>query len=561
LLRLFERNTKRKTSLLDGVWKFKTDPNRQGESEKWFESFPQDSQDIVVPSCWNNELGLYHYEGIAWYHTTFKTSTQAINLNFHAVSGTAKVYVDGNYIGEHYGGFTGFNFVLKDMQLGEHSLVVYVDNTHDSLNTIPLSRVDWFHYGGITRSVELMELNSIWIKDYQIKYDLDVNSKTASLIIEAEIQALDSFSHTTQLNIFIDNELLATKILEVKDNIRISFDDISLTNVKPWDTSSPNLYYFKFDIEGDDIIERTGFRTIRTENKKIYLNEKELYLKGVNRHEEHPDWGFALPYKLMKKDMNIIKQLGCNTIRGSHYPNAKAFLDLCDQEGILFWEEIPMWGFTEEPLKNPIVLERGLMMQEEMINRDLHHPSIIIWGMHNEIDTHTEAGLELTKKFATKIRSLDNSRLLTYATMFPLDDVCYAQGDFASINRYIGWYADEIDQWGKFLNDLKEKLRSDGLEDMPIVISEYGAGGIYGDVTFESPKWTENYQEAYLDYVMKLLQEDTDIAGSYIWQYCDIRTAKEMEMGRPRSFNNKGLVNEYRKPKMAYWTVQKNFCK
>jgi len=261
----------------------------------------------------------------------------------------------------------------------------------------------------------------------------------------------------------------------------------------------------------------------------------------------------------MKKDLDIIKQLGCNTIRGSHYPNAPVFLDLLDQEGFLFWEEIPMWGFGEEALADPLTLERGLQMHQQMIKRDYHHPSIIIWGLHNEIDSRTEAAFNLTKAFAEKVRSLDQSRPITYATMYPLDDVCLSLVDIVSINKYFGWYEGEIEDWIRFLQTMKDKLKHEGLATMPILISEFGAGAIYGDSTFESAKWTENFQLQYLDSAIKIFLNDPDVNGMYIWQYCDIRSSKELEMGRPRSFNNKGIVNEYRKPKAAYWKVKELF--
>jgi len=539
------------------MWKFITDPDRKGFKEHWFKNFPESSVDIVVPSCWNNELGLYEYEGLAWYATKFRCSSENINLVFHAVTGQAEVYLDGIYLGGHYGGFTGFNFTVTGLAPGEHTLVVAVDNTHDNMNTIPLSRVDWFHYGGIYRSVEVMELGDVWIKDHRIDYRLDDKLENAFLSVGITVEAFAPGKEVRMLKLYVyDTEVYRSEI-EVRDCTELMIDNIELKNVKLWDVGKPNLYSIRLEIGDDDVIERLGFRQIKAENGKIYLNGRELYLKGVNRHEEHPDWGFAVPLKLMKKDIDIIKNLGCNAIRGSHYPNSELFLDYLDQEGILFWEEIPMWGFPEEPLKNPLILERGLKMHEEMVKRDYHHPCIIIWSMHNEIDTRTQAAYDLTKAFVRKVRSMDETRLLSYASNHPLDDICYSLVDVISINKYCGWYGGEIESWDEFIENLKEKLDNENLSNKPLLITEFGAGAIYGDATFEAPKWTENYQEKLLKYTLELFHKDTRIQGSYIWQYADIRTSKEMAMGRPRSFNNKGIVNEYRKPKMAYWTVQK----
>lgn len=553
--RLFERHKKRKVVSLDGIWKFKIDPEDKGFEEKWFNGLPEDNREIVVPSCWNNELDLYHYEGTAWYQTEFETDADNINLVFHGFTGQIEIYLDGDKVGSQYGGFSGYNCPVKGIKAGEHMLVVAVDNTHDDLNTIPLARVDWFHYGGLFRSVELMELYDAWIKDYKIDYSLDDQMKNAILNFNLTFEGLSRKPVKEKLDVFINDKKICSKQVKIKGVTNLEIKGQSLNNIKLWDTGNPNLYNVRFELGNDDIIERIGFRKIEVKDKSLLLNNKKVDIKGVNRHEDHPDWGFALPFKLMKKDIDIIKDFGCNTIRGSHYPNAQIFLDYCDEQGILFWEEIPMWGYPEKALKSPLILERGLDMHEKMVNRDYHHPSIIIWGLHNEIDTRTQAAYDLSKAFVNKIKEIDNTRPLTYATMHPLKDICYELVDIVSVNKYFGWY-EKMEGWVPFLQDLKNKLKNEGLEDMPVIMSEFGAGAIYGESTFEGPKWTENYQKDYLEYTLKLFDEDPDIIGTYIWQYCDIRTAREMEMGRPRSFNNKGLVNEYRNPKLAYWKVK-----
>ncbi len=559
MIRLFKRHDKRRTILLDGMWQFKTDSDAVGVKEEWYKNFPANCNNIIVPSCWNHELNLYHYEGICWYKTTFTTEKTNINLVFHGVTGVANVYLDGVLIGNHYGGFTGFSFELKNIEKGLHSLVVSVDNTHDDLNTIPLSVVDWFHYGGITRSVEVMELDDVWIKDYKIDYELNEELTDVNLSFTIILSGLNNFPYKRTLKIFIDNELLCKQDVCGSGEIQVNIRDIVLNHIKLWDVGNAHLYYFKFEIEDDDVTERIGFRRISIKDRKIILNKKEIKIKGINRHEDHPDWGFAMPVKLMKKDLEIIKQMGCNAIRGSHYPNAPVFLDMCDEQGVLFWEEIPMWGFPEKALENPLILERGLMMHQEMVKRDYHHPSVIIWGMHNEVSTETQAAFDLTKAFAKQLRSMDKSRLITYATNRPLEDICYSLADIVCANVYIGWYDSELSEWPDFFKKLEQKLKDEGLSNMPIIMSEFGAGGIYGDKSFEERKWSENYQAEYLDYTLELFGKMECIAGTFIWQYCDIRTPKENELSRPRSFNNKGVLNEYRNPKLAYWVVEKRY--
>ncbi len=570
MVRLFNKHNHRRSFLLDGLWKFKTDPDRKGFEEKWFEEFPQESVDVAVPSCWNNEMELYAYEGAAWYATTFQNTKRNLNIAFEAVTGQAEVYLDGKHLGGHYGGFTGFNFVLEDIDPGVHILVVYVDNTHNDIDTYPLSKVDWYHYGGITRSVEVMELENYWIKDFQIKYDLDINLGKAKLFFDVSTEKLGTESYNTpktgNLNVYVNDKKLCLKGIDLNISSKNTIDEYTVDNILLWDIESPNLYNIRFEIEAggviiDDVIERIGFRKVEVNGKKILLNGKELCIKGVNRHEDHPDWGFALPLKIMKRDLDILKDMGCNAIRGSHYPNSPVFLDLCDQEGMLFWEEIPMWQYFDRHFTNPVVVERGLKMHEEMVKRDYHHPSIILWGMHNEVESTCQSAYEVTKKFVSLVKELDQTRPITFASCRPMEDICMGLVDIISINAYLGWYRGGIEEWPVFLDEFKQRLKSLGLSDMPLLISEFGAGAVYGEHTFEGPKWTENYQEKYLDYTLNLFLSDPDISGVYIWQYCDIRTARELELGRPRSFNNKGIVNEYRKPKLAYWTVKRIFGK
>lgn len=555
--RLFETHRLRRHRYLDGQWQFMTDPEDRGKTERWFESFPAGADRHFVPSCWNNELGLYHYEGVAWYRTTFRSDAANLRLVFHGVNTEADVYLDGRHLGYHYGGFMKFGFTVRGVRQGEHTLTVRVDNRHNAVDTIPLARVDWFHYGGIIRSVEVMELADLWQRECRIDYTL-TGADQADLTVEAVAENLSDGAATAAFTIFADDKILHQReVTLAPGENRLRVEGLKLDGIERWDLDHPRLYEIRLVLGQDDLAERIGFREVRAEKGRILLNGRPVFLKGVNRHEDHPDWGFAFPQKLMKKDLEIIRKLGCNTIRCSHYPNSEAFLDLCDAEGMLLWEEIPMWGFPEEALKNQLVLERGLAFHRAMVERDRHHPCIILWGLHNEIDTTCEAGYEITEAFAHAVRALDPTRLITYASDKDLADRCFSFADVISVNRYFGWYRGTYRDWPAHLDALRAKLRQEGLADRPLVVSEFGAAGIYGDTGFESRKWSEQYQRELLEYAIKLFAGDPGIAGFYIWQFCDIRSAQEMEGNRARSFNNKGVVDEYRRPKLAYWELER----
>jgi beta-glucuronidase len=569
--RLFEENKNRDSVPLNGIWKFKIDPAKEGIDKGWAAKPPSDCVETPVPSLWTCAHGFYNYEGAAWYFREFEGDGYAV-LAFHGVTGIADVYVDGEHKANHYGGFTGFQVPLVNLRRGNHLLAVRVDNTHTSNNTIPLARVDWYHHGGISREVELYRHRKARISHFLIRYELSgVNKGSAGAKINFEVRLESSSAAPVKRNvkILMNGKKVAETRIELKGGATAELS-FHAEKVKLWSPKSPKLYRFDAELVDEDdrpedglaedgLAEMTGFRKIETKNGKILLNGEAIRLKGVNRHEEHPDFGWALPLSIQYKDVSIIKEAGCNSIRGSHYPNAQTFLDLCDREGILFWEEIPMWGFPEDALKEPLILERGLAMHTEMVERDLNHPSIILWGLHNEIDTRTKAALNISQKFAERIRSLDKSRPLTFATMHPLEDICLSVADVISVNKYFGWYQGGIKGWETFLKDFYQKLDKEGLGNKPVTISEFGAGGVPGVRNFENQKWSENYQEEYLDYTLNLFLKDKRISGTYIWQYCDIRVCEEHIMGRPRGFNNKGIVDEYRRPKLAYKTVKARY--
>lgn len=554
MLRLFKESLTRRINALDGEWYYCKDAQGTGAQNGFAAALPTGKLPIIVPSCWDNEPGMIHYEGDVWLETDFDTQLPNARIVFGAVNNECDVYLDGKLLGSHYGGFTEFAFVCENLTPGMHHLCLRTSNVHNSVDTIPLTDVDWFHYGGIIRSVEVHEFNKALIERVKLEYEINANNTVALTAKVILIGACEDAPLTLKLG----DQVIA------QENVCVSGKGeavltATLENVKRWSPEEPNLYTFTVEFAGDTLRERTGFRTIEVCDRQFMINGKPFIFKGVNRHEEHPDWGFAVPVKLIKRDIDIIRGMGCNMIRGSHYPNAKATLDYMDETGMMFWEEIPMWGFPEAPLKNELVRKRGVQMHTEMVTRDYNHPCIIVWGLNNEVQTGTQAAWEVAKLFSETLRSHDKTRLITYASNHPLEDICYEFADFISINYYIGWYGGPLENWPAFLEKLTAYLDETGNGDKPLVMSEFGAGGVYGETAFEDVMWTENYQQKYLEYTLELFLNHPRMNGTIVWQYGDIRVCLEPRraLARPRSFNNKGLVNEYRHPKLAYYSVKK----
>ena len=561
--RLFTRSNTAKWFKLNKFWDFIIDPNEKGKEEKWYENFPANKERMYVPSCWNTTLGYFQYMGTAWYKTDFEINSDSIYLKFEGVANECDVYLDNKFIGHHYGAFVEFGFELLNIGKGKHELVLRVNNTLNSTDTIPHITTDWYNFGGINRGVEILEINNLYIKSTQVCYDL--NGNNANVLVKANIKTLTKI--TDNLEVLVDGKSVYSKEVTIDGDAEIVADGIKLNDLKLWDIKEPNLYYFTVKFGGQDLIDRVGFRTIKTQGKDILLNGKKVTLVGVNRHEEHPDWGFSVPFEISKRDVEIILELNSNTIRGSHYPNTKKFIDYLDEVGLLFWEEIPLWGnngLWAESFKNPDFIERSINYYKDMVVRDLNHPSIVFWGLHNEVNTTLEQTRELSKKLIEVIRKYDTSklRLITYASNVGERDECIDLVDVISYNKYIGWYYPEsMENLDDYIANIRKKVNELSKGDKPIIMSEFGGAAVKGHTSYEHMRWSENYQAEYLKKHIETFFNSGEICGTLIWQFCDAHTQNENYLSKPRGYNNKGIVSEYRLPKTAFFTVKDLFKK
>ena len=218
-----------------------------------------------------------------------------------------------------------------------------------------------------------------------------------------------------------------------------------------------------------------------------------------------------------------------------------------------------MWGngYTPENAGDPVVVQRAMDMHREMAHYYYNHPSILIWGMHNEMPTHSPEVRSLTEKLYPYLKQHGGNRLVTYASDKIDRDICFDLCDLVCINRYEGWYYGGRDTWKDgSLSLIRKRLEELGIAQKPILVSEFGAAAIYGHHTFDNLKWTEEYQADMLTKALQTFHADERVAGFYVWQFCDIRTSPENGLNRARHYNNKGLLNEYRRPKMAYFAVR-----
>ncbi len=517
---------------------------------------------VATPSCFESYPKFANYRGQGEYSTTFEAQGN-IRLEFKGVSHTAEVFLDGRKIAEHYNAYTIFDAVCTDLKPGVHTLMVRADNRFSEKSALHIPN-DYMTYGGIIRPIVLEEVRAAYIQYVHVtpyrangKWNARVTVKLKNVFskdsVSKEEKRFDLALELAGLNVMLSD-------IDITTQQEITTECV-FENVEAWTPEHPQLYEVQVRLlqKGmvyDDLIDRFGFREIHVSGKEIYLNDKKIRIKGLCRHEDHPQFGCALPFAAMAADLELIKDLGANSIRTSHYPNDEIFLDMCDENGILVWEENHARGLSEEAMRNSNFEWQAEQVITEMIPAHYNHPSIYIWGILNECASETEYGRECYRRQFDLIRSLDTSRPCSFASCKIKTDICLDLPDVVSYNIYPLWYHDTPVE--EYLDDLYQWIQRDTKgSGKPFLVTEIGAGGLYGYRNAYHSKWTEEYQAQALEKQLTAVLSYKDCMGVYIWQFCDIRISDECFAGRPRTMNNKGIVDEYRRAKLAYDVVKR----
>lgn len=547
MIRLFEQHRIRESKELDGMWNFKA----QGKEYQ-----------MPVPACWEQHPDFLSYRGKGEYSKRVYVKNDGnVRLEFKGVSHTADVYFDGEKIAHHYNAFTPFSAVIKNVKKGEHEIKVEVDNTFGEHSALHIPN-DYYTYGGITRPVAYEQVDDVYIKNVHFTPKFQDGKWSAK--IEVSIGSLSD----TAINVDVKSTLAGTEMnkeVSIDADTTVVFEQ-EFDDVKAWSQGNSNLYMLNTvisvnDKDIDDLIERVGFRTVEVRDTKIYLNGEEIYLKGFNRHEDYAVDGCAVTLQHMVQDMDLMQDMGANAVRTCHYPNDERFLDLCDERGIFVWEENHARGLKLPDMQNPNFDKQCEDCIREMIENHYNHPSIVIWGILNECASETDEGRVKYNRQYEQIRSMDKSRPVTSATCRHFTDICLDLPDVVSFNMYSGWYKDcPIDE----RNDQEiEWIKKSGGDNKPIIVSELGAAAIYGYRDRSRCKWSEERQADLIRDNLEVYMTDDRICGVFIWQFADCRVTEEGEWfaTRARCHNNKGIVDEYRRPKMAYDTVKEMYTK
>lgn len=550
MIRLFEQHHIRKQKELNGLWDFR----KTGEEKTYL---------IPVPGCWEQNPDLITYRGRGTYCKTVEV-LQDTNLRFEfkGVSHTADVFLDGVKIAHHYNAYTAFSTVVKDVKRGSHRLTVEVDNSFSEASSLHVPN-DYYTYGGLNRTVVLEEVPDAFIENIHFTPYRKNNQWAGN--VKVFLRNLSPAERKVTLALSLAGTRQSADVLLPADATAVYETELWFENVEEWDVLAPHLYDITATLPDngvitDDLVDRVGFREIAIEGRKILLNGRRVFLKGFNRHEEYGPFGCTVPFQAMVQDIDLMLEMGSNAIRTCHYPNDELFLDICDAKGIMVWEENHARGLSLERMMNPHFDRQSEDCTAEMIAQHFNHPGIVIWAIFNECASDTETGAQKYKARFDQIKALDTSRPTSAATCRHFKDLCLNMQDIVSFNMYSGWYDDGDPQ----LRHEKEMdwIASEVQNEKPVIISEFGAGAVYGYRDRTRCKWSEEHQEDVLRQMLELYNADDRLSGVFIWQFADVRvTEEEWWDRRPRCHNNKGVVDEYRRPKEAFDTVKEIFPK
>lgn len=553
MIRTFKTHYVRKQmELTESLWEFEPCAGNYAGQK-----FP-----VAVPGCWENHPLFADYRGEGIYRKTFQAQGN-VRIECKGVSHTATVYLDGHEIGHHYNAYTPFSVVVSDLEPGRHMLEIKADNRFHKDSALHVPN-DYMSYGGISRGVVVEELSDLYLEYVHVKTYRE--NEQWHVQVKAAVNVL-KVGQNDEEDITIQGKIKDTAFeWKLTDTAKKHYEfctDLKIDGIEEWSPETPVLYQVELqmlreDEVIDDLIERFGFREICVQGKYVLLNGKRLRIKGICRHEDHPDYGCALPYQTIYNDLVLIRQMGANSIRTAHYPNDEIFLDLCDELGILVWEENHARGLEEDRMKHPLLEEQAEQVIREMIFYHYNHPCIFIWGILNECASETLFGRSCYEKQFRLIREMDDSRPCTFASCKFFGDICFDLPDVISCNLYPRWYVDKPVR--DYLNEVYDWIVEDGNgKGKPFIVSEIGAGGLYGCHNAYHGKWTEEYQADALSEQVSECLKFSESMGVYIWQFCDVRVSSEWFAGRPREMNNKGVVDEYRRPKAAYGRVKEFF--
>lgn len=574
----------RKVININDLWKF----SKQDDSRAMEKAYSDNGwEDVKVPHTWNaidGANGFDFYKGACWYRKELVLNASEngnqVFLEFNGSNSITDVYVNEQYIGQHRGGYSAFRFDITDaIRFGtQNILAVKVDNT--VVDDVYPQMADFTFYGGIYRDVNVVIADQVHfdLMDYGSKgiyiVQEEVNKNKAVLSVKTRLvndsveekkvrfwaDILDAdgsvVTYTAKEVMLAAGE---TKEIEMPAEIKAP---------KLWNgRKNAHMYEAKVSIASfndtlDELVIPFGVRFFEVDAENgFFLNGEHVSLHGVSRHQDRKDMGWAISEKEHKEDMDLIKEVGANSIRLAHYQHAQYFYDLCDAEGMVVWAEIPFISIMSKTELEGINAKQQMM---ELIRQNYNHPSIIFWGIQNEIQIDGERAevRKLVKELNELTKREDPTRLTTLANVMFVgnkDEYNYIT-DVVGYNKYYGWYVGAAEDFGPWLDEF-HKVNP----QVKLGISEYGAEGIlqYHSNDPKVKDYSEEYHALYHEIVWKIFEQRPYLWSTYVWNMFDFGANIRNE-GGVKGRNNKGLITYDRKIKKdafymykAHWSDEK----
>ncbi|MFR8169977.1 MAG: beta-glucuronidase [Marvinbryantia sp.] len=580
---------------LSGIWEFKLlEPGQKEREEQAAGKLLKNSLPMPVPSSYNDiypgkkfadHMGDMVYQRSFTVTETMQRQGRLV-LRFGGVTHMASVYLNGAHLGCHKGGFLPFSFdITESAVMGENLLTVYVNNVTD-YSTLPCGRVvteqfpglpeqtrnlpnfDFFNYSGIMRPVWLYTTPRYYIEDIEVYGRMDGSfcwniTSAGEGAGETRIRVLDAEGACVFSGSGANGEG-------------------RVPGARLWSTDDPYLYRLQVRLpgadggQGDEYTESFGFREIAIRDCRILLNGKPVYLKGFGKHEEGITRGRGTDIALMVKDLGLLKWIGANSFRTSHYPNSEEMMRLCDRMGILVIDEAPAvglnTGFTATGLLggNPKgtwetleTAEHHRTVMQELVKRDKNHPCVIAWSVANEPASQEKGAREYFEPLMEVTRQNDIQKrpvtIVTYEGSTPETCQVAELCDFLMLNRYRGWYDTEGNLEGAAA---KLKAELEGFHrrcpDKPVMLGEYGADTIAGLHDVNGRLFSEEYQTAFMRAYGEVFDSLPYITGEHVWVFADFATAENIKRV---DGNKKGIFTRDRRPKQAAYFLKERWSR
>jgi Beta-galactosidase/beta-glucuronidase len=574
-----QQNHVRNTLDLSGIWDFQTDPEEVGVQQSWYKGLKQ-ARPIAVPGSWNEQYEeLFNYLGLAWYlkrsYVPSSWKGQRIFLRVGSANYFARVYVNGQEVGSHEGGHLPFAFEITDLVQwnAENVFAISVEN-HLTATRVPSGNIrsplgpaasfppttfDFFPFAGLHRPVVLYTTPANYIEDITVVTDIEGDTGK----VKVSVQLNEPFSGQGRLSL-AGAEAPLEGVLDFQDGRGTS--QILVPKARFWSDTDPYLYQLSISAGEDFYSLPIGIRTIAVKDGTLLLNGRPVKLNGFGRHEDFIASGRGLNLPLMVKDYQLMRWVGANSYRTSHYPYSEEEMQLADREGFLIIDETPAVSLQFENEENAAARLKVCQQQlSELIARDKNHPSVIAWsvanepmparfgfmasGDSNEPDHSIERGKRFLDTLLQQARELDPSRLVTLVTLMGGPSSWMENCDFICMNRYWGWYV-LGGQLDKALAGLEKEL--DGVWEewhKPIVMTEFGADTMAGMHGHPNVMWTEEYQADLVRGHLAIAERKPYIAGMQIWNFADFAAVQSIM--RVGGLNMKGVFTRTRTPKMA----------